>query len=279
MDLKAGNLLSELSTAVTSSNVDKGKDVLAQLKILMLDFPPNLSASPQLLDVAISTYENGILLSLHDDDGLGDMDSFARNMTQLKPLYAMSPITPADDAKFQKKCHVLGLNLMNLLVENNLSEFHSELEELVTQPEAMTSSKYITFPISLERQLMVGSYDEILLSLTTESSMPDKSYGTFMENLLTTVRDSIGDCIEMSYKTMKLVDAAKMMKYDSVKELLEYVEEMRGSASESSGSDWIIEDDELCFQPPETGKKASDIPSMKLIEQSLSYATELERIV
>jgi len=279
MDREASNLLSKLSAAVTGSDVVEGKNILAQIKIIMLDFPPNLSSSPRLLELAIATYENGILLSLLDDDGLGDMDSFVRNMTQLKPLYAMTPITPADDGKFQKKCHMLGLNLMNLLVENNLSEFHSELEELLTQPEAMTSSKYITFPISLERQLMVGSYDEILQSLTTESSMPDKSYGTFMENLLTTVRDSIGDCIEMSYKTMKLADAAKMMKYDSVKELLEYVEEMRGSTAEGSGSDWIIEADELCFQPPETGKKASDIPSMKLIEQSLSYATELERIV
>ena len=35
----------------------------------------------------------------------------------------------------------------------------------------------------------------------------------------------------------------------------------------------------LCFQPPEVGSKTSDISGMKLSAQSLSYATELERIV
>lgn len=154
---------------------------------------------------------------------------------------------------------------MHLLVENRLSEFHAELE-LISEEEAGTP--FISFPITLERQLMVGSYDEVL---NATANVPHESYGVFMENLLETVRDSIADCVEVSYKHMKTSDAASMMKFDSVDELMEYVRERR--------EDWLVEGEIITFQPPAVTGKAEDIPSMKLIGQSLSYATELERIV
>merc|ERR1712238_243470 len=154
---------------------------------------------------------------------------------------------------------------MYLLVENNLSEFHAELELLSSDE---SSTPYVSFPINLERQLMVGSYDEVLHA---GAHVPDPSYSFFMDNLLQTVRDSIADFLEVGYKTMKLGDAVGLMRFKSEEELRGYMEEYR--------DDWIVEGGVLCFQPPEVGSKASDIPSMKLIAQSLSYATELERIV
>jgi len=101
------------------------------------------------------------------------------------------------------KCKVLGLNLMYLLVENRLSEFHAELE-LLSEVEA--SAPFVSFPINLERQLMVGSYDEVLKA---GLHIPDQSYQFFMDNLLQTVRDSIADCLEVSHKTMGIGDAVK----------------------------------------------------------------------
>ena len=221
----------------------------------MLDF----DGSEESVKLAASALEIGVLLSVADED----LDSFARNVTQLKAYY--SALNSA--ATTPKKCHILGLNLMYLLVENNLSEFHAELE-LLSSEEA--STPFISFPINLERQLMVGSYDEVLNAGT---HVPDPSYMLFMSNLLQTVRDSIADCVEVSYKTMKIADATSMMKFESENELFEYVQECR--------DDWIVDNQssELCFQPPSAGAKASDIPSEKLIAQTLSYATELERIV
>jgi 26S proteasome regulatory subunit N12 len=224
----------------------------------MLDF----SDSEQCATIAASALELGVLLSIADED----LESFSRNVAQLKSYYSIlssldnNIITP-------KKYHVLGLNLMYLLVENNLSEFHAELE-LLSSSEA--STLYISFPINLERQLMVGSYDEVLNSTT---HVPDPSYTFFMDNLLQTVRDSIADCVEVSYKTMKIEDAVTLMKFDSREALLEYIQECR--------DDWIVNEmsEELCFQLPSEGAKASDIPSHKLIAQTLSYATELERII
>lgn len=242
--------------------MDGGKSALAGLKIAMLDFPsPGSEAcTADHIAVACSALECGVLLSVADSD----LEAFARNVSQVKPYYAV--VSPgALPVLKSRKCHILGLNLMHLLVENRLSEFHAELE-LLSEEEALTS--YVSFPIDLERQLMVGSYDEVL---NATSRVPDRSYGLFMDHLVRTVRDSIADCLEVAFTTMTMQDAVSMMKLGSVKELLEYIEECR--------DDWIVEDESVVFQPPATGSKAADIPSMKLISQSLSYATELERII
>lgn len=197
----------------------------------------------------------GVLLNV----AAGDLDGFARNFAQLYPLYS------GGEQESPRKCLLLGLNLMCLLVENRLSEFHAEME-LLSADEA--ESEYVSFPITLERQLMVGSYDEVLKA---HLHIPDSSYGFFMDSLLQTVRDSIADCMEVSYQEMKLEDAMHLMKFSSSSELMEYVQEAR--------DDWIIQGNSLCFQPPPTKSKASDIPSKTLISQSLAYATELERII
>lgn len=260
----AQSALTELNALVEAGDIDGGKRSLASLKIALLDFP-TATATPAHLAVAAGALECGVLLSVADQD----LDAFARNVAQIKPYYSALAAGAAGGAT-GKKCHILGLNLLHLLVENRLSEFHAELE-LLTASEA--SDALVTFPIELERQLMVGSYDEVL---DAGSRVPHPSYSFFVENLLQTVRDSIADCLEVSYKTMTLSDAVKMMKFGGEDELREYVEECR--------DDWIVEGEGmdgavLVFQPPPAGSKASDIPSMKLIGQSLSYATELERIV
>lgn len=255
MSSEASALLGQLKQHVDSGDVANGKNVLNKLKIAMLEFPS--PPSDAQLQVATEALEFGALLTISD----GDIDAFARNISQLKPYYAASGVSDSD-----RKCHILGLNLMYLLVDNRLSEFHSELE-LLSEKEA--NSQFVNFPINLERQLMVGIYDEVL---DAGLNVPHPSYQFFMDNLLQTVRDSIADCIEVSYKTMKLKDVKVMMKFETEQELLDYIQECR--------DDWIINGEELCFQPPPSGTNvATDIPSMKLISQSLSYATEMERIV
>jgi 26S proteasome regulatory subunit N12 len=237
-------LLQQLEALVKAGNVDQGKQCLKQIKIALLD-----RGSPS--DSA-NALELGVLLSVSD----GDLDAFARNMAQLQPLYESGVSTP-------RKAHITGLNLMHLLVDNRLAEFHSQLE-LLTDAEA--SDPLASFPIALERKLMVGIYDEV-------GQIPDASYQLFMDHLLQTVRDSIADCMEVAYQELPLEDAAKLMKFNSKEELLEYVPAER--------ADWMMEpgDDKLTFAPPPSLHAASDIPSMDWIQQSLTYATEMERII
>lgn len=251
----ATSLLSELKAKFEGGDVVGGKEILSKIKIAMLDFSHE---SDSYVQISVESLEIGILMMVEE----GDLDSFARNVAQIKPLYA---VMRSKTTTTPRKCHILGLNLMNLLVDNRLSEFHAELELLTAED---SQNPFVTFPINLERQLMVGIYDEVL-----NVTVPDPSYQFFVDNLLQTVRDSIADCVEVSYKNMKISDAMTMMKFGTQKEMLEYVEECR--------DDWIIDEstNTLCFQPPPTGFKAGDIPSMKIIHQTLSYATEMERIV
>ena len=82
--------------------------------------------------------QQAVLLSL----GLQDKEGFARHVAQLKPLYSTEELCQAGDAKSL----VVGLQLMFLLVENRLAEFHSELE-LLTEAERQIEA--IAFPIKL----------------------------------------------------------------------------------------------------------------------------------
>jgi len=182
---------------------------------------------------------------------------FARHMQQLQPLYA-TVNTP-------RKNHITGLNLMALLVNSSSSEFHSELELLTKEQEG---DAFLQFPIAVDRKLMVGIFDEVL-----QMSLPDPSYQFFMDQLNSTVRDAIADCMEVSYEQLSLKEAAEIMKFDGVgDDLKDYIESVR--------EDWIVEGDTITFQVQQgAAVTAQDIPSKQWIQQSLTYATEMERIV
>lgn len=241
------SLLSQLESCVSGGHVDAGKALLSQIKLALLE--RNDSAQ------SIAALECGVLLAVQE----GDLSALDRHMQQLQPLYAnqtqASPRQP----------HILGIYLMYLLVENRLSEFHSQLEVVLLQS-SLAAHPLVNFPIALERQLMVGMYDEVL-----QANIPHPSYQLFMDHLLLTVRDALADAMEVAYHTLTLAQAAQLLKLESVAALQEYLQQNR--------PDWIVEDNMLCFSPPETNLQGSDVPSLEWMQQSLSYATEMERIV
>jgi 26S proteasome regulatory subunit N12 len=255
------SLVQQLTSLVQAGgNVDEGKKLLAQCKIAILSSPSTSGCET----LAATALELGVLLSVADNN---DLVALSRHMALLLPYYAAM----ADGAVVPpspKKAHVLGLHLMHLLVEHRLAEFHSLLE-VVTDADA--SSPFIAFAVGLERQLMVGMYDEVLSAITT-SVLPDPSYKVFVDELQQTVRDSIADGMEVAYTSLSLQDAAKMMKFNTIDDLLTYIQDYR--------DDWIIENgDRLAFQPANTTLQASDINAQEWIQQSLQYATEMERII
>ena len=54
---------------------------------------------------------------------------------------------------------LLGLNLLALLAQNRVGEFHTELELL--PPEAIHNNVYIKYPVALEQSLREGSYNKV----------------------------------------------------------------------------------------------------------------------
>ena len=237
----------QLESYLASGNQDEAKKLLSQVKLALL----TQSLDSNELAQAVAALEIGVLLAVQAED----LDLFGRTVALIQPYYSSTKTTP-------RRLLVIGLYLMHLLVENRLSEFHSQLE-LLTEEEA--ANPFISFPVGLERQLMVGIYDEILAV-----TAPDASYQIFLDLTVQTVRDAIADCMEVSYESLTTTQAAEIMKFDSTQELLEYVQDTR--------DDWILQGDVLTFQPV-ASSGAQDIPSMEWIEQSLTYATEMERIV
>ena len=140
------------------------------------------ATAAQEWELARNTFEIAVLLST----AMSDTERFQRHVAQLRPFYAQPSATTSS-----RRRTVIGLNLLFLLVENRLAEFHSELELLSGADRAAPE---IAFPIHLEQSLMVGSYNNVL---SAKTSMPSPHFKFFMDMLVDTVRDAIAECSEV----------------------------------------------------------------------------------
>ncbi|KAG8229895.1 hypothetical protein J437_LFUL009759 [Ladona fulva] len=242
--------------------LDKCGDLLSKLKVGLthLMFLPTSSsqASPQELLIARDVLEIGAQWSI----AMKDIASFERYMAQLKCYYLdYWDQLPVSAYEYQ----LLGLNLLFLLSQNRLAEFHTELELL--PPDQIQSNIYIRHPLSLEQYLIEGSYNKIFLA---KGNVPAESYDFFIDILLDTIRDEIAACMEKAYEKMSLNEAARMLNLPNVKALKEYAAKRK----------WIIMSDNYCFFS--TNQKSSEdntLPSSELAAQTIEYARELEMIV
>ena len=91
-----------------------------------------------------------------------DVASFERYVAQLRSYYqdykshASLPDSP-------NRPHILGLNLLHLLAQNRLAEFHLELQLLNFSE--IQSNHFLKFPIEFEECLMQGSYNKVKCQL------------------------------------------------------------------------------------------------------------------
>lgn len=191
-----------------------------------------------------------------------DIPSFERYMSQLKCYYFdYKTALPESTYKYQ----LLGLNLLFLLSQNRVAEFHTELELLPA--DQIQKNVYIRHPLSLEQCLMEGSYNKIFLA---KGNVPAASYNFFIDILLNTVRDEIGACMESAYDKISLKDASRMLNLNSEKETLAF----------GTKKGWKVTPDG-CFNFSTSHEKKSEepIPSAELVTLAIDYARELEMIV
>lgn len=76
---------------------------------------------------------------------------------------------------------------------------------------------------------------------------------------------------QAAYTELSIAEAQKMLRMDQRSELEAFAADKH--------PEWEVTADKIIFRSPEACKKSADIPSMRLIAECLSYATELERIV
>lgn len=254
-------LYEKLKASYNGNDLTTASDVLGQLKLLFIQLPslpPTFQQSPtaqQELLIVREVNELAVLLSLKQRDEAA-MD---RGFTQLFTYYDDTRSLLPASAQEQP---MIGLNLLRLLVQNRIAEFHTELELVPPEIQAQTDIK---LAIQLEQWLMEGAYNKML---GAAAQLPPHVHGFLMSQLTTTVRDEIASCSEKAYSRLSLADAHKMMMFDSQKAVVDYAEQ-RG---------WFVEGGYIIFQKPDLSAM-KEVPSLKIINNTLVYAKELERIV
>ncbi len=180
-----------LNRAWSSRDVSKVGELLPKMKIILLNltFLPTGkegSVDAKELLLARETLEIGALWSIETRN----IPSFQRYVAQLKCYYFdYGSQLPDSPYKYQ----ILGLNLLSLLAQNRLAEFHTEMELLSVEE---LHNVYIKHPIVLEQLLMEGSFHRVFLS---KGNVPAQNYIFFIDILMDTIRGEIASCVEKAY--------------------------------------------------------------------------------
>lgn len=257
-------LFQKFKDAYAKNDVDTSDSILSQIKVKLTELPglpPLFKSSPtavQELLLARDIFEHAVVLSVK----MEDQDAFERHFLQLKSYYTDTRgLIPPSEQEYP----ILGLNLLRLLVQNRIAEFHTELELL---PPAAHDHTCIKHAVELEQSFMEGAYNRVL---SARQAVPHETYVYFMDLLAKTVRDEIAGCSEKAYDSLTLADAKKILMFSSDQELQAYVLD--------DHPDWEIRGTRVYFQKAKELAPCKEIPSLQLINQTLGYARELERIV
>ncbi|XP_066353333.1 26S proteasome non-ATPase regulatory subunit 8 homolog A-like [Miscanthus floridulus] len=257
-------MFARFKAAYARHDLDACVTFLSQLKVHLTKFPslpPSFQQTPNAVEelkLARDIYEHAVVLSVK----LEDQDAFERDFCQLKPYYMDTcGIIPPSPEEYP----ILGLNLLRLLVQNRIAEFHTELELL---PVKALEHPCINHAVELEQSFMEGAYNRVL---SARQAVPHETYVYFMDLLAKTVRDEIAGCSEKGYDSLSVSDAKQMLMFTSDQDLHEYITEEH--------PEWEIKNGAVFFQKAKESQPCKEIPSLQLINQTLSYARELERIV
>lgn len=244
------------------ANLDKCGELLSNLKVALtkLQFLPTTegSASKQELLIGRDVLEIGAQWAIAKKD----ITLFERYMAQLSTYYFDYKGELAESAY---KYQLLGLNLLRLLAQNKLADFHTALEMLPAHE--ITQNVYIKHPVCIEQYLMEGSYNKVFLA---RGNVPAESYNFFIDILLQTIRDEIGTCMATAYDKVAARECARMLFLDNGGELAAFAEKRGWQLSRA---------DNFYHFRVEEKKTETGIPARQLAMRSIDYARELEQIV
>ncbi|KAI7847373.1 cornichon protein-domain-containing protein [Circinella umbellata] len=244
-----------------SPNLNKLSELLAKSKIAFIQlgvFTPDLkNVNVELMVTARDILEVGAYYSVRAKD----IESFERYIAQLNTYYhdLASQLPPS-----QQMYPLIALNLLRLLSQNRLSDFHTALEAV--DPDQLQTNSFIKQAVDLEQFLMEGSYNKVW---STRSSVQGEEFLFFYDILIDTIRNEIASCSEKAYDSLPLQDAGTLLFLKNTKELLNFAQE-RG---------WKVHPGEQVIYFGSDDNDAVEIPQEQIITQTLSYARELERIV
>jgi 26S proteasome regulatory subunit N12 len=216
---------------------------------------------------------------------------------------ANSSILPPSEREFP----IRGLNLIRLLIQNRIADFHTTLESLPLPADELVTNPFIRHPVNLERWLMEGSYSKVW---NAREEAPAEEYKFFVDSLMGTIRfviiimpdvprgfllgcdrNEIASCEEAAYESLPLKDAATLLFFRSQSELLGFAKQVGPTSRYASQVSmhsplctmlqrgWQVNLTEGMITFAQKGEEKLEIPKEKLIANNLAYARELEQIV
>ncbi|KAF8803676.1 hypothetical protein BYT27DRAFT_7340499 [Phlegmacium glaucopus] len=242
------------------SDLKKCAILLSKLKIGLIEaglLLPQGDVNLGDLVIARDILEIGAFCSIRSRD----VPSFDRYFSQLQTFYTdYSESLPPSKREYA----IQGLNLIRLLTQNRIADFHTTLETL--DADVIAENPFIKHPVNLERWLMEGSYSKVW---NAREEAPAEEYKFFVDSLMGTIRNEIASCEEAAYESLPLKDAATLLFFTNQSDLLKFAQQ-RGWQIDLTGAKVLFK---------RKGEEKMEIPKQRLIAASLAYARELEQIV
>lgn len=189
-----------------------------------------------------------------------DDAAFERYFAQVRPYYFDYGLNESP-----RESLLLGLYLMSLLTQAKIGDFHTHVELLSAKHRSHAAIK---FALDLEKDMHEGLYNRVWNACNT---LPDKSFCHFAERLTNAARQDIAKCLEVSYESLKVQSALKLLNF-APQESAKFIE-----FAQHEDRAWLIDGDTVTFKKGD--QKDLDLGAETLINQSLAYAHEIERII
>lgn len=241
MSLEA--LVQEYNSAFEREQYSKVGQLLPRIKLELAKeglLVPKTHASTQDLLKTRDILEKGILASIH----LRNESEFVRLISEIHPFFYSKNAHGVGLPKSENQYKIMALYLLLLLSQNQIAEFHTELETLAdlnstlegqsdSSSSPLETDIYLRYPVLLEQWLMEGSYHKVWKAITDPNQVPAREFGILAESLLYTVRDEIARSAEAAYDYLPMDNACHLLYLDSVDELIKF--------AESQESGWIVD--------------------------------------
>eukprot|EP00093_Oithona_nana_P010666 10666.XXX_583933_583015_1 [CDS] Oithona nana genome sequencing. len=250
----------QLKKAWEGKKLPETEKLLLELKIAFAcNFGHEHESNEKELLLIREVYEIGAQHSV----AVKEVASFERYMSMLKSMYTDQSTTLPESSRMYE---LLGLNLLCLLSQNRLGDFHTELELL--PPDVLLSNPYIENPVQLEQFIMEGKYNKVI---DIRYNVPADSYKFFIDVLLVTIREEIASCMEKAYADIDVEECRKMLHLEKG-ELDKFVSDRNWSVDKKSKKIQFLHQEKKPSQEME-------VPSRELAAMAISYAKEMEKIV
>jgi len=269
---QTGQVFGQMKAALDANKLDACDKHLRTLQGLFVGLPTYLNpsaSSPSKVQEAVlvrESLEYAVLLCARR----ANLDDMERYYQQLKLYY--TDFTDVALPPSERRLLMTGLNLLRLLVQSKIAEFHSELAAI---PHSEHSTLFIKQPINLERYIMEGSYSRLL---NAKNNSPSPDFIPLLERLQDTIRTEIAHCIPKSYARLTMPEAASVLMLGDAQEAKQFGTTMGWKlAPNGSAFDFTEESEESGAG----GKRKSlnEIAFRDVLTENVQFALQLQRVI